>query len=32
MQYDIEAMKRTPSKEVVYVKQGEPVRPSEKKQ
>ena len=32
MQCDIEAMKRTPSKEVVYVKQGEPVRPSEKKQ
>lgn len=32
MQYDIDAMKQIPSKEVVYVKQGEPVRPSEKRQ
>jgi hypothetical protein len=32
MQYDIDAMQRIPSKEVVYVKKGESVRPSEKKQ
>ena len=32
MQYDIEAAQRTPSKEVVYVKRGESVRPSEKRQ
>jgi len=32
MQYDIDAMERTPSKEVSYVKQGETVRPSEKRQ
>lgn len=32
MQHDIEAAERTPSKEVVYVKQGEPMRPSEKRQ
>ena len=32
MQYDIDAMQRTPSKEVVYVKQGESVRPAEKRQ
>ena len=31
MQYDIDALQRTPSKEVVYVKPGEPVRPSEEK-
>jgi len=31
MQYDIDAMQRTPSKEVVYVKPGEAVRPSEKR-
>lgn len=31
MQYDIEAAQRTPSKEVVYVKRGEAVRPSEKR-
>jgi hypothetical protein len=29
MQYDIEALQRTPSKEVVYVKPGESLRPSE---
>jgi hypothetical protein len=29
MQYDLEAQQRTPSKEVVYVKRGEPARPSE---
>jgi len=29
MQYDLDAQQRTPSKEVVYVKPGEPVRPSE---
>jgi hypothetical protein len=32
MQYDIDAMQRIPSKEVVYVKAGESVHPSEKKQ
>ncbi len=32
MQYDIEATKRTASREVVYVKPGEAVRPSEKRQ
>ena len=32
MQYDIEATQRIPSKEVVYVKRGESVRPSEKRQ
>ena len=32
MQYDIDAMQRIPSKEVVYVKLGESVRPSEKRQ
>src|SRR5882757_10793152 len=32
MQYDIDAIERTPSKEVFYVKQGETVRPSEKRQ
>ena len=32
MQYDIDAMQRIPSKEVVYVKRGESVRPSEKRQ
>jgi len=32
MQYDIGAMERIPSKEVVYVKKGEAVRPSEKRQ
>ncbi len=32
MQYDIDALQRTPSKEVVYVKPGEPVRPSERRQ
>jgi hypothetical protein len=31
LQYDVEALRRTPSKEVVYVKPGEPVRPSEQK-
>ena len=31
-QYDIDAMQRIPSKEVVYVKQGKSVRPSEKRQ
>jgi hypothetical protein len=31
MQYDIDALQRTPSKEVVYVKPGEPVRPSEER-
>ncbi len=30
-QYDIEAQQRTPSKEIVYVKPGETVRPVEKK-
>jgi hypothetical protein len=29
MQYDLDAQQRTPSKEVVYVKPGEPARPSE---
>jgi hypothetical protein len=29
MQYDLDALQRTPSKEVVYVKPGEPARPSE---
>jgi hypothetical protein len=29
MQYDLEAQQRTPSKEVVYVKRGEPARPAE---
>jgi hypothetical protein len=32
MQSDIDAMQQIPSKEVVYVKPGEPVRPSEKRQ
>ncbi|HEV2963103.1 MAG TPA: hypothetical protein VG649_14835, partial [Candidatus Angelobacter sp.] len=32
MQYDIEAAERTPSKEVVYVKRGAPMRPSETRQ
>lgn len=32
MQYDIDALQRTPSKEVVYVKPGEAVRPSERRQ
>src|SRR5262245_42762774 len=32
MQYDIDAMERTPSKAVFYVKQGESVRPTEKRQ
>jgi hypothetical protein len=32
MQHDINALQRIPSKEVVYVRQGESVRPSEKKQ
>src|SRR5882724_10902342 len=32
MQYDIDAMQRIPSKEVVYVKKGESVYPSEKRQ
>ena len=32
MQYDIDAAERTPSREVLYVKQGESVRPSEQKQ
>ncbi len=32
MQYDIDAMQRIPSKEVVYVKPGKSVRPSEKRQ
>ena len=32
MQYDIDAVERTPSKEVFYVKQGESVHPSEKRQ
>jgi hypothetical protein len=31
MQYDIDAMQRIPSKEIVYVKRGESVRPSEKR-
>ena len=31
-QHDIDALQKTPSKEIVYVKQGEPVRPAEKKQ
>lgn len=31
MQYDIDAMQRIPSKEIVYVKPGEPVRPAEKR-
>lgn len=29
MQYDLDALQRTPSKEVVYVKPGEPARPAE---
>ena len=29
MQYDLEAQQRTPSKEVVWVKRGEPARPAE---
>jgi hypothetical protein len=32
MQYDIDAEKRTPSREVSYVKPGEAIRPSEKRQ
>jgi len=32
MQYDIDAVQRLPSKEVVYVKPGESVRPSEKRE
>jgi len=32
MQYDMDAMQRIPSQEVVYVKKGEAVRPSEKRQ
>jgi hypothetical protein len=31
-QYDIDASQRLPSKEVVYVKPGEALRPSEKRQ
>ena len=31
MQYDLEAREQTPSKEVVYVKRGEPARPAEGK-
>ena len=31
MQYDLEAKEQTPSKEVVYVKPGEPVRPAEQR-
>ena len=31
-EYDIQAKERTPSKEVVYVKPGEPVRPAESRQ
>lgn len=30
-QYDLEAKERTPSREVVYVKLGEPARPTEQK-
>jgi hypothetical protein len=32
MQYDIDAKQRIPSKEVVYVKAGESLSPSEKRQ
>ncbi len=32
MQYDIDGMQRIPSKEVGYIKKGEAVRPSEKRQ
>src|SRR5258705_224785 len=32
MQYDIDAMKRIPSREVVYVKPSEAMRPAERKQ